>query len=334
MVKCFPLDYMHLVCLGVMRKLLWAWKRGSYQSRLRASEIDEISKFLVFICPFISCEFARKTRSVKELARWKATELRLFLLYVGPVVLKKNLPSHLYDHFMLLHVGIKILATDTLCREFNDYAKQLLILFVRQCKDFYGDKFLSYNVHNLIHLADDVLNFGPLDAFSAFPFENHLQSIKRLLRKHDKPLPQVIRRIQEIEKNSLQETNKESGVTVLKKTHTNRPFLNSCNGKQFKILSYKSWTLKTDNAADRYVILNDGKVVQISNLVNNLTGIHIIGKYFTAKEDFYTSPLNSTRLEISSVNLKSLSRLHSCSISSMKCKALLIPKKSTEKLNF
>ena len=83
MVKCFPLDYMHLVCLGVMRKLLWAWKRGSYQSRLRASEIDEISKFLVFICPFISCEFARKTRSVKELARWKATELRLFLLYVG-----------------------------------------------------------------------------------------------------------------------------------------------------------------------------------------------------------------------------------------------------------
>ena len=83
MVKCFPLDYMHLVCLGVMRKLLWAWKRGSYQSRLRASEIDEISKFLVFICPFISCELARKTRSVKELARWKATELRLFLLYVG-----------------------------------------------------------------------------------------------------------------------------------------------------------------------------------------------------------------------------------------------------------
>ena len=235
---------------------------------------------------------------------------------------------------MLLHVGIKILATDTLCREFNDYAKQLLILFVRQCKDFYGNKFLSYNVHNLIHLADDVLNFGPLGAFSAFPFENHLQSIKRLLRKLDKLLPQVIRRIQEIEKNSLQETNKESGVTVLKKTHTNRPFLNSCNGKQFKILSYKSWILKTDNAADRYVILNDGKVVQISNLVNNLTGIHIIGKYFTAKEDFYTSPLNSTRLEISSVNLKSLSRLQSWPISSMKCKVLFIPKKVDRKLEF
>ena len=70
-----------------------------------------------------------------------------------------------------------------------------------------------------IHLADDVLNFGPLDAFSPIPFENHLQSIKRLLRKHIKPLPQDIRRIQEIEKKSLQETNKESSVTDWKK-HT------------------------------------------------------------------------------------------------------------------
>ena len=128
-----------------------------------------------------------------------------------------------------------------------------------------------------IHLADDVLNFGPLDAFSAFPFENHLQSIKRLLRKLDKLLPQVIRRIQEIEKNSLQETNKECGVAVLKKKHTNGPLLNSCNGKQFKFLSYKSWTLKTDNAAVR---------------------------------------------------------LQSWLISSMKCKALLIPKKVDRKLKF
>ena len=28
MVAAFPLDYMHLCCLGVMRKLLWAWPKG------------------------------------------------------------------------------------------------------------------------------------------------------------------------------------------------------------------------------------------------------------------------------------------------------------------
>ncbi len=87
MVKSFPLDYMHLVCLGVMRKLLWAWIKGSYKaSRLRGSDIDEISQYLIFVSAFIACEFSRKSRSLKELARWKATELRLFLLYIGPVV--------------------------------------------------------------------------------------------------------------------------------------------------------------------------------------------------------------------------------------------------------
>ncbi len=103
--------------------------------------------------------------------------------------------------------------------EFNDYAKELLILFVSQCKDYYGVKFVSYNVHNFVHLADDVLNFGPLDAFSAFPFENHLQSIKKLIRKHDKPLPQIVRRIQEIEQNFLPQSYLETGLTVKKKPH-------------------------------------------------------------------------------------------------------------------
>ena len=193
MIASFPLDYMHLICLGVMRKLLWSWKRGSFRSRLQKSQVDEISKFLLHFSTFIPCEFSRKSRSLEELARWKATELRLFLLYTGPVVLKKILPSTLYNHFMLLHVAVKILATANLCNEENiNYAKLLLVRFVTQCKEYYGEKFLSYNVHNLVHLADDVRKFGPLDAFSAFPFENHLQSLKHLLRKHDKPLPQVI----------------------------------------------------------------------------------------------------------------------------------------------
>jgi len=34
MVSCFTLDYMHLVCLGVMRRLILAWMRGPLISRL------------------------------------------------------------------------------------------------------------------------------------------------------------------------------------------------------------------------------------------------------------------------------------------------------------
>jgi len=64
----------------------------------------------------------------------------------------------------------------------------------------YGKEYISHNVHNLLHLCSDVRIFGPLDNFNAFRFENFMTSIKRLIRKNEKPLQQLIRRYSEIEK--------------------------------------------------------------------------------------------------------------------------------------
>ena len=57
---------------------------------------------------------------------------------------------------------------------------------------------LVYNVHGLTHLATDAMRFGPLDTFSAFPFESFLGKIKQMLRKPQFPLSQVIRRLSEM----------------------------------------------------------------------------------------------------------------------------------------
>jgi hypothetical protein len=53
-------------------------------------------------------------------------------------VLKNELPTRMYNHFLIFHVAIKILATEGLCKEFNQYAKELLHLFVGQAKELYG----------------------------------------------------------------------------------------------------------------------------------------------------------------------------------------------------
>ena len=71
-----------------MRKLLWAWIRGPLE-RLQSKLVTEISSRLLLLKVSFPDEFLRKPRGLDELkapvsARWKATELRSFLLYSGP----------------------------------------------------------------------------------------------------------------------------------------------------------------------------------------------------------------------------------------------------------
>lgn len=65
MVDNIPLDYMHLVCLGVVRKLIYLWLFGDLKNRLRANKIAAISsQFENNLKLYIPCEFVRKPRSL------------------------------------------------------------------------------------------------------------------------------------------------------------------------------------------------------------------------------------------------------------------------------
>ena len=58
-----------------------------------------ISEDLISIRPHIPSEFARKPRFLKEVAMWKATEQRQFLLFTGMVVLRAKVSSAIYNNF-------------------------------------------------------------------------------------------------------------------------------------------------------------------------------------------------------------------------------------------
>jgi len=91
--------------------------------------------------------------------------------------LAKILHEELYHHFLILAIATRVLVQDNLNDDMCDYAKKLLVIFVESCAPLYGKEMLVYNVHSLIHLPDDVKKFGPLDRFSAFPFESFLYQI-------------------------------------------------------------------------------------------------------------------------------------------------------------
>ena len=66
MVSQFPLDFMHLGCLGVMKQLLNFWIKGPLQTRLHSVIVKQISEHLEQLKPHVPMEFARKPRSLKE----------------------------------------------------------------------------------------------------------------------------------------------------------------------------------------------------------------------------------------------------------------------------
>ena len=130
---------MHLVCLGVMKRLILYWKgpKGPLHARIGTRAMDKLSNSLNSLRQNIPSEFVRKCCSAHEVLRWKATEFCLFLLYPGTLVLSNVLSLPLYNHFMLLNVALTILIDPVFSKDYSEYAHELLVLFVNEGKSLW-----------------------------------------------------------------------------------------------------------------------------------------------------------------------------------------------------
>lgn len=180
MVSQLPIDYMHLVLLGVVRRFLKYWAVGPFTVRRSSTQLDAISDRIALLYPCTPSDFSRKLRGLQVGEKWKATEAKLFLLYACPSVLKGVLIDESFNHFMTLHVAIRILCMKDCPAQLLHCADQLLKFFVQKAASaqLYGPTVNVYNVHGLIRLAEDVRALGPLDSLSSFPLENYLGILK------------------------------------------------------------------------------------------------------------------------------------------------------------
>jgi hypothetical protein len=197
-----PPDYMHLCLLGIMRRLLYLWTQKPFIKhapyKLSASKCQLLSEDLVASKHHLPREFHRKGRPISLLDRWKAVELRNFLLYLGPVFLKKYLPESYYHHFLCFHVAMVILIGDH-HKCIQSTASEMISKFIQEGGVLYGDRFHVYNVHVLSHLTKHAIQLGQLDFWSAFPFETFLYSLKKMVRSPSLPMEQIVNRIVEME---------------------------------------------------------------------------------------------------------------------------------------
>jgi hypothetical protein len=276
------------------------------------------------------CEFARKLSNFFQLGMWKATELRLFLLYVGPVVLKKFVTPEFYNCFMVLSVFIRILCQFPDSQNHLAYAKKLSMHLITLFCNLFGEQFVVYNCHVLVHLPDDVERYGSLEKFSCFKFEFFLRFLLRSIRSPNQPLQQLINRVIE-SGQTFGHCAPEHDVAELQwekfefSIPSNIHFTERI--KCYKKMVTKQYILKND-FANSFVLVNDSDCVfQLNFFVKTDTSneIFLIGRYYNIVGDVFTVPVLSRQLSI--FHIGSPHRRLSCiPISRIVCKGFVMGK--------
>ncbi|XP_060573192.1 uncharacterized protein LOC132731094, partial [Ruditapes philippinarum] len=166
------IDYMHGVCLGVMKTMLTLWfdksNKDEYFSVFKSK--NTVNNILQNIKPTIYV--TRVPRSLDNLCHWKSSEFRNFLLYWGVPVLRHILNSDYFVHFCLLVRAIYLLSKENISDNDLKHAEGALLLFVECFQNLYGLRYYTLNLHQLVHLADCVTQTGPLFVNNCFIFED------------------------------------------------------------------------------------------------------------------------------------------------------------------
>lgn len=176
---CAVFDAMHLIHLGIARKLL------HMVVNKKLVNVQNLSKFVSYIK--VPHYFRRRPKNLdKELSLWKAQEHKVFLLYFSPFCLYKSLSGPVTDAenqicliYLCLASFIYSLSSESVTCETLNTCKDVILIFQSLMARTFGEGVKIASLHALIHLPSQVENFGHLPATSAYAFENVNRFLKR-----------------------------------------------------------------------------------------------------------------------------------------------------------
>lgn len=303
MVTQVPLDTMHLIDLGVMKKFLFRVITNKVSLKIPNFSPKNISETLLKIRPFISKEFTRKPRSLDEFMNWKATEFRQFLLYTGIVALKEEVHPDIYYEFLLLHCSYRLLCCPKQCSNNIDSSQELLNMFVENFPILFGDNTVTYNVHNLLHMHSTIEQVGNPVKGSAYSFENYLQKLKNCIKKPTKILEQIHRKVVE----------EEFSIVCADRQLTHK--VDAINFKECEL---------TTKSPNNICYVEDNIPIKIESFSQDGK---ICGRRLHNIRSFYETPCDSISLGIYLVDSEASDVITTFSLADIQCKAVAIPYK-------
>lgn len=175
-VSDMPVDYLHCVCIGVVKRCVGlTFSVGENRSRVTKRKLSSASEFnaLIYIIK-VPRESSRRIRDL-DFAVYKAQEYRNLLICFFPLVLDCIEPNAKERH-MWLNLVYMIRSCLVPKEEFRPLS---LAVIEKCCKSFYslyqqlfGIKNCTYNTHVVGSHLIEMRYHGPLTSTSAYPFES------------------------------------------------------------------------------------------------------------------------------------------------------------------
>ena len=175
------IDAMHTVFLCHSKKLLI-----QLQTSISKENLLKISQKLHSI-NYIH-DILRRPRSFSNVHKWKASEVRTFILYIGLPVLVEFLSEDDGGHLALYIIILRLLhdywEND---KQLSDAISSLLRCYMKTLSEKveshqYPPKLLTISTHTHLHLPLQCKKFGRLDWLTNFVFENFLGYLKAFVK--------------------------------------------------------------------------------------------------------------------------------------------------------
>lgn len=320
-INGFVVDFMHNSLLGVAKTFAKYWTSSGNDYSLSARDIRLIDKMLINLTPHT--QIGRLSRPIKFMKSWKSREWENWLLYFSGPILSELLPDRYVIHWKKFVEALHILLQQKISYQDVELADELLHSFVFDCEQLYGRKAMTFNIHQLLHLATSVLEWGPLFCHSGYPFENgngklvsvihavngailqvqrHMQFNKTLthlehLKSDQKTALPVKMFLRHVRKKTVKHTFKTENCRFIGKSFVpNKQIVENCNmslknteGFRKIIVNgcvYTSCKKKNKRSNNSYAMLKNGTFFQIEDiLLDKQAKIEIIvGKIVRTKE--------------------------------------------------
>ena len=191
--RSFPLDTMHCMSQNIPKLLMRMWRGLLFPNRnmpwvLTEGQWQAVNYSLAQSRSLIPTHVGTAPQNTATCMNWTSSEYHTFLTIYGAPALKANLPQlygiNLMRYRHILRLADKKTFTEA---EIQDFRSRVGVFVQEYERIYFGNiaqqlRVCTIQIHYLLHLADNIRDFGSPVNFSQWALERFLRDIKHLAR--------------------------------------------------------------------------------------------------------------------------------------------------------